>query len=301
MSRCRTSSPRTARQPHRHRLALPGRNRQVRRPARALPAADDWLAAVPERLAADTRLSNVWPVCSPPLPKNRAARTQRRPAGRRPTQAAFDAFKSELANLPELPPSGRGAGVRGKRPSRKSKPRLPPPSPKRAAIAAADLTQHSAQVALQARFDALAPQLKAIGKRRGPPQALAQVLRHRRQDPARAPVQSLGRQGRARSPARPARRRREEERSPHRARRRARRPQASRLLHPPGPLAAQPLPQRRVREHPRPVQGRDARRNRRQRLVAQFPAATSASPRPRPTTTKTSPRNCAKFMMSWLS
>ena len=34
----------------------------------------------------------------------------------------------------------------------------------RQAIAAADLTQHSAQVALQARFDALAPQLKAIGK-----------------------------------------------------------------------------------------------------------------------------------------
>nr|MBP7204286.1 SAM-dependent DNA methyltransferase [Propionivibrio sp.] len=34
----------------------------------------------------------------------------------------------------------------------------------RQAIAAADLTQHSAQVELQARLDALAPQLKAIGK-----------------------------------------------------------------------------------------------------------------------------------------
>ena len=127
---------------------------------------DDWLAAVPERLAADTkaveRLAGLLATFAEKtaLPELNADQ----PEDAQIPQAAFDAFKSELANLLNSPlPQGEGPGVRANA-LPEIETTLAAITEARQAIAAADLTQHSAQVALQARFDALAPQLKAIGK-----------------------------------------------------------------------------------------------------------------------------------------
>ena len=127
---------------------------------------DDWLAAVPERLAADTkaveRLAGLLATFAEKtaLPELNADQ----PEDAQIPQAAFDAFKSELANLLNSPlPQGEGPGVRANA-LPEIETTLAAITEARQAIAAADLTQHSAQVELQARLDALAPQLKAIGK-----------------------------------------------------------------------------------------------------------------------------------------
>jgi type I restriction enzyme M protein len=127
---------------------------------------DDWLAAVPERLAADTkaveRLAGLLATFAEKtaLPELNADQ----PEDAQIPQAAFDAFKSELANLLNSPlPQGEGPGVRANA-LPEIETTLAAITEARQAIAAADLTQHSAQVELQARLDALAPQLKAAGK-----------------------------------------------------------------------------------------------------------------------------------------
>ena len=132
---------------------------------------DDWLGALPERFAADTKAverlagllatfaaqTNIYElngraaapmvVDGPPNPETE----EELPA--RVTPRQLDDFRAELATAQADTQTGDAIAAL-----------LAASAEVRQAIAAADLPQHRAQVALQARFDALAPQLKVAAK-----------------------------------------------------------------------------------------------------------------------------------------
>ncbi|MCA3147563.1 MAG: N-6 DNA methylase [Burkholderiales bacterium] len=116
---------------------------------------DDWLAAIPARIEADT--AAVQALAAPlqafasqatlaELNADQAEDTQI-------SQAQLDAFKTELAAAHADTHVADSIATL-----------LSACTQARAAIAQADLTDHTAQVALQATLEALAPQLKATGK-----------------------------------------------------------------------------------------------------------------------------------------
>jgi len=131
---------------------------------------DDWLAALPGRLCADTRtlrrlalklmrfardvrlneeLLPPLPADPPPTPEQQAELTQQRAE----LQAALDAWKADLAQaLADTSAADALAAL------------LTQAAQARAAIALASLATHAGQKALQATLDALTPVLKAAGK-----------------------------------------------------------------------------------------------------------------------------------------
>lgn len=117
--------------------------------------ADEWLATLPERIAADTAAVEALAV---PLLAFAAGSTLDELNAEQAEeawidQAALDAFRAELAAVrADRQASDAIAAI------------LQACTQARAAIAAADLSSHAGQVALQATLDALAPQLKATGK-----------------------------------------------------------------------------------------------------------------------------------------
>ena len=117
--------------------------------------ADDWLAELPERLAADTGAIQALaaPLAAFAEIATLAELNADQPDDAQIPQAALDAFKSELTSAQSDTQTADALAAL-----------LATCAEVRQAIAAADLTQHSTQVALQARLDALAPQLKAAGK-----------------------------------------------------------------------------------------------------------------------------------------
>jgi type I restriction enzyme M protein len=116
---------------------------------------DQGLAAIPERLAADTVAIEA--LAAPLLAFAAGATLTELNADQAQdahiTQAQLDAFKADVAaaqadtNALEAITTLLAACAEA-----------------RAAVAAADLTSHAGQVTLQATFDTLAPQLKAVGK-----------------------------------------------------------------------------------------------------------------------------------------
>lgn len=116
---------------------------------------DDWLAELPARLAADTAAIQALaaPLAAFAEKATLAELNADQPDDAQIPQSALDAFKSELASAQSDTQTADAIGAL-----------LAACAEVRQAIAAADLTQHDTQVALQARFDALAPQLKAAGK-----------------------------------------------------------------------------------------------------------------------------------------
>lgn len=117
--------------------------------------ADDWLATLPERIAADTAAVEA---LAAPLQAFAAGVTLdelnvEQAEEARIDQATLDAFRAELAAAQADPQASDAIAAI-----------LQASAQARAAIAAADLSSHAGQVALQATLDALAPQLKATGK-----------------------------------------------------------------------------------------------------------------------------------------
>lgn len=116
---------------------------------------DTWLAEIPARIAADTaaidRLATQLQVFAQGA--TLAELNNDQPDNAQLTQAQVDAFKAELeamkadTHVADIIASLLTACTQA-----------------RAALARADLSSHAVQVALQAEFEALAPQLKAIGK-----------------------------------------------------------------------------------------------------------------------------------------
>lgn len=117
--------------------------------------ADDWLATLPERIAADTAaveaLAAPLQAFAAGVTLNELNAEQAEEA--RIDQATLDAFRAELAAAQADPQASDAIATI-----------LEVSAQARVAIAAADLSNHSGQVALQATLDALAPQLKATGK-----------------------------------------------------------------------------------------------------------------------------------------
>jgi type I restriction enzyme M protein len=120
---------------------------------------DDWLAALPARIAADTVAVQA---LAAPLQAfaNQATLAELnadQAEDAQITQAQLDAFKAELAAATNLPSPlvGEGPEERGL---------LDAITQARTTIAQANPNDHSAQVTLQARLDALSPQLKATTK-----------------------------------------------------------------------------------------------------------------------------------------
>lgn len=116
---------------------------------------DDWLAAIPTCLAADTAAVQA---LAAPLQgfANQATLAELnadQAEDAQITQAQLDAFKAELATAHADTHAKDAIAAL-----------LAACTQARAAIAQADLTDHAAQVALQATLDALGPQLKATGK-----------------------------------------------------------------------------------------------------------------------------------------
>lgn len=117
--------------------------------------ADEWLATLPERIAADTAAVEALAaplqafVTGVTLDELNAEQAEEA----RIDQAALDAFRAELAVAQADPQASEAIAAI-----------LQASAQARAAIAAADLSNHAGQVALQATLDALAPQLKATGK-----------------------------------------------------------------------------------------------------------------------------------------
>ena len=116
---------------------------------------DDWLAELPEHLAADTAAIQALaaPLATFADKATLAELNADLPDDAHISPAALDAFKVELASAQADTQTGDAIAAL-----------LAACAEVRQAIAAADLAQHSAQVTLQARLDALAPQLKATGK-----------------------------------------------------------------------------------------------------------------------------------------
>lgn len=116
---------------------------------------DDWLAAIPARIEADT--AAVQALAAPlqafagqaTLAELNATQAE----DAQITQAQLDAFKTELAAAHADTHAADSIAAL-----------LTACTQARAAIAQADLSDHAAQVALQTTLDALAPQLKATGK-----------------------------------------------------------------------------------------------------------------------------------------
>jgi type I restriction enzyme M protein len=119
---------------------------------------DELLAAIPERIAADTAAVQALAKPLRAFAENAtlAELNAGQPEETRIDPAQLDAFKLELATAHDLSPlAGEGPGVRGL---------LDIIDHARAAIAAADLASHAGQVKLQTTFDALAPRLKSASK-----------------------------------------------------------------------------------------------------------------------------------------
>ncbi len=116
---------------------------------------DDWLAELPARLAADTAAIQALaaPLAAFAEKATLAELNTDQPDNAQIPQAALDAFKTEPASAQSDTQTADALATL-----------LAACAETRQVIAAADLSQHSAQVALQARLDALAPQLKAAGK-----------------------------------------------------------------------------------------------------------------------------------------
>ena len=116
---------------------------------------DDWLAAIPARIEADTAAVQALAV---PLQAFASQATLAelnadQAEDAQITQAQLDAFKAELATAHADTHAKDAIAAL-----------LAACTQARAAIAQADLTDHAAQVTLQTTLDALAPQLKATGK-----------------------------------------------------------------------------------------------------------------------------------------
>ncbi len=116
---------------------------------------DDWLAELPEHLAADTAAIQALaaPLAAFAEKTTLAELNADQPDDAQIPQAALDAFKAELASAQADVQTGDTLAAL-----------LAACTEVRQAIGAADFTQHNAQVTLQSRLDALAPQLKAAGK-----------------------------------------------------------------------------------------------------------------------------------------
>lgn len=117
---------------------------------------DEWLATLPARIEADT--AAVQTLAAPLQAFSDQALLAELNADQAEdaqiTQAQLDAFKAELAAAQTDTHATDAIAAL-----------LTTCTQARAAIAQADLSDHTAQVALQATLDALAPQLKATGKR----------------------------------------------------------------------------------------------------------------------------------------
>ena len=116
---------------------------------------DDWLAAIPERIEADTAAVQALAV---PLQAFASQATLAelnadQAEDAQISQAQLDAFKAELAAAQADTHVADSIAAL-----------LTACTQSRAAIAQVDLSDHAAQVALQATLDALGPQLKATGK-----------------------------------------------------------------------------------------------------------------------------------------
>jgi type I restriction enzyme M protein len=115
----------------------------------------DWLAAIPERIAADTAavegLDRQLQAFAQGATLAELNSDQAEDA--HITQAQLDAFKDELAAAHANTHAAEAIAAL-----------ITACAQARAAVAQADLASHAGQVALQATLDALAPQLKAMGK-----------------------------------------------------------------------------------------------------------------------------------------
>ena len=113
---------------------------------------DDWLATVPERIAADTAAVNALAIQLGAFAKGAtlAELNTDQPQAAHLSQAALDAFKAELAAMLADVPTAESikACVAACAQARK-------------AINQANLAKHASQAVLQDKLDALAPQLKA--------------------------------------------------------------------------------------------------------------------------------------------
>lgn len=116
---------------------------------------DEWLTAVPERIAADTAAVEGLATQLQQFAQGAtlAELNADQPEDAQLTQAQLDAFKADLA-VAQADTHAADAIVA----------LLTACTQARAAVAQADLANHAGQVALQATLDALAPQLKAMGK-----------------------------------------------------------------------------------------------------------------------------------------
>jgi type I restriction enzyme M protein len=116
---------------------------------------DDWLATLPARIAADTAAVRALaaPLQAFASQTTLAELNADQAEDAQITQAQLDAFKMDLAAAQADSHAADSIAAL-----------LTACAQARAAIAQADLSDHTAQVALQATLDALAPQLKAMGK-----------------------------------------------------------------------------------------------------------------------------------------
>jgi len=116
---------------------------------------DDWLAALPARIAADTAAVQALaaPLQAFAGQATLAELNADQAEDAQITPAQLDTFKAELAAAQGDTHAADSIAAL-----------LSACTQSRAAIAQADLSDHAAQVALQATLDALAPQLKAVGK-----------------------------------------------------------------------------------------------------------------------------------------
>jgi len=116
---------------------------------------DEWLAAVPERIAADSAAVQglVTPLQQFAQGATLAELNVDQPEDAHLTQGQLDAFKSDLAAARADTHTADAIAAL-----------LTACTHARAAVAQADLSSHTGQVALQATLDALAPQLKGAGK-----------------------------------------------------------------------------------------------------------------------------------------
>ena len=116
---------------------------------------DDWLTAIPARIEADTAAVRALaaPLQAFASQATLADLNADQAEDAQVTQAQIDTFKSELAAAQADTHAADSIAAL-----------LTACTQARAAIAQADLTDHTAQVALQAALDALGPQLKTTGK-----------------------------------------------------------------------------------------------------------------------------------------
>jgi type I restriction enzyme M protein len=116
---------------------------------------DHWLAALPERITADTATVNDLASKLSAFAEGAtlAELNADQPEEAHLTQAALDNFKADLVAVQADPHAGDAIAAC-----------LSACAQAREAIASTDLSQHDQQVALQSKLDTLAPQLKATGK-----------------------------------------------------------------------------------------------------------------------------------------